>query len=458
MMEQQYEFDVLQEAAKMEELLREGDMDRFREEFFSYPLYDQAQIYRSLPPESRMAMYNFLSPKEMSDMFEILEEDEESIEEYLLEMNRQYASDMLASMFTDNAVDMLKELPPELISKYLRLMDPEHAQDIRTLLNYQDQTAGAIMTTEFVSIVANQTVRSAMAILKSKAPEAETIYYVYVVDNNRQLVGVLSLRDLIVNDEETMIYEIMSDRVVTVNVDEDQETVARMVRDYDLLALPVTDDNNVLLGIITVDDVLDVIHEEAASDYSGLAAVDVEEQTANPFRAAASRLPWLITLLFLGMGTSSLISRYEGLIANAAVLSVFVTLITGTAGNAGTQSLAVAVRKLGRDEEREQSFARTLGIELATGLITGLVTGTAITLVVGIWQSNFVLGGIIGISMLMAITVANLAGNLIPVLMNRLGFDPAVASGPFITTFSDLTSVLIYFNIAKNFLDVLVGK
>lgn len=458
MMDQQYEFEVLQEVGKIEELLREGDMDHFREEFFSYPLYDQAQIYRNLPPDSRLAMYNFLSPKEMSDMFEILEEDEESIEEYLLEMNRQYASDMLASMFTDNAVDMLKELPPEVIPKYLRLMDPEHAQQIRNLLNYQDETAGAIMTTEFVSIVANQTVRSAMAILKSKAPEAETIYYVYVVDNTSKLVGVLSLRDLIVNDEETMVYEIMSDRVVTVNVDEDQETVARMVRDYDFLALPVTDDNNVLLGIITVDDVLDVIHEEAASDYSGLAAVDVEEQTANPFRAAASRLPWLITLLFLGMGTSSLISRYEGLIADAAVLSVFVTLITGTAGNAGTQSLAVAVRKLGRDEERDLKFGRAIGMELATGLITGLVTGTAITLVVGIWQNNFLLGGIIGISMLVAITVANLAGNLIPVLMDRLGFDPAVASGPFITTFSDLTSVLIYFSIAKNFLDLLVGK
>lgn len=456
MMEQQYEFKVLQEVEKIEDLLREGDMSRFREEFFSYPLYDQAQIYRSLPPETRLQMYNFLSPKEMSDMFEILEEDEETIEEYLLEMNRQYAADMLASMFTDNAVDMLKELPPDLIPKYLRLMEPEHAKSIRNLLNYLDETAGAIMTTEFVSIVANQTVRSAMAILKSKAPEAETIYYVYVVDNERKLVGVLSLRDLIVNDEDVMVYEIMSDRVVTVNVDEDQETVARMVRDYDFLALPVVDENNVLLGIITVDDVMDVMHEEATSDYSGLAAVDVEEQTANPFRAAASRLPWLITLLFLGMGTSTLISRYEGLIADVAVLSIFVTLITGTAGNAGTQSLAVAVRKLGQDDDDKPRLSKTILTEIMTGLISGVVTGTAITVVVGIWQNNFLLGAIIGVSMLAAITVANLAGNLIPQLMDRLGFDPAVASGPFITTFSDLTSVLIYFNIAKYFLDVLV--
>ena len=393
----------------------------------------------------------------MANMFEILEEDVESIEKYIVEMNKQYAADMLGSMYTDNAVDMLQELNPDLIPKYLRLMDPEEAAEISGIIDYKDETAGAIMTTEFVSVFENQTVRSAMLFIKSKALEAETIYYIYVVGKIGQLVGVLSLRDLIVHEDDKMIFEIMSDRIITVNVDDEQGDVARVARDYDFLALPVVDDNSILLGIITVDDIIDVLHEEHTSDYSGLAAVDVAETTINPFVAASKRLPWLITLLFLGMGTSSLISQYEGLIADAAVLSVFVTLITGTAGNAGTQSLAVAVRKLGNSDSKERHWGRMLLQELETGIISGVVTGVTIMIVIGIWQKNLILGAIIGFSMLAAITVANVAGSLIPILMDKLGFDPAVASGPFISTFSDLTSVLIYFNIAKNFLDLIIG-
>lgn len=455
MMEPQYEFDLELETNHIQSVLDLDDMEAFRETFFSYPLYDQAQVYRNLPSENRLKIYNYLSPKEISDMFEILEEDVESIEVYILEMNKQYAADMLANMYTDNAVDMLKQLEPDMIPKYLRLMDDEQAAHLREVLVYEDATAGAIMTTEYIAIKSNQTVRSAMAILKSKAPEAETIYYIYVINNKEQLLGVISLRDLIISHEDQMIHDIMSDRIVRVNVDDDQEDVAHVARDYDFLALPVVDDNNVLLGIITIDDIMDVMHEEATSDYSGLAAVDVDETTLNPFRAASKRLPWLITLLFLGMGTSTLISQYEGLIANAAILSVFVTLITGTAGNAGTQSLAVAVRKIGLPDAEKRSWLAVVIQETMTGLIEGIITGATIMLVVGIWQKSFLLGGIIGFSMMVAITVANLAGSLIPILMDKLGFDPAVASGPFISTFSDLTSVLIYFNIAKHFLVIL---
>lgn len=456
MMEPQYEFDLELETNHIQAVLDLDDMEAFRETFFSYPLYDQAQVYRNLPSENRLKIYNYLSPKEISDMFEILEEDVESIEVYILEMNKQYAADMLANMYTDNAVDMLKQLEPDMVPKYLRLMDDEQAAHLREVLVYEDATAGAIMTTEYIAIKSNQTVRSAMAILKSKAPEAETIYYIYVINNKEQLLGVISLRDLIISHEDQMIHDIMSDRIVRVNVDDDQEDVAHVARDYDFLALPVVDDNNVLLGIITIDDIMDVMHEEATSDYSGLAAVDVDETTLNPFRAASKRLPWLITLLFLGMGTSTLISQYEGLIANAAILSVFVTLITGTAGNAGTQSLAVAVRKIGLPDAEKRSWLAVVIQETMTGLIEGIITGATIMLVVGIWQKSLLLGGIIGFSMMVAITVANLAGSLIPILMDKLGFDPAVASGPFISTFSDLTSVLIYFNIAKHFLVILM--
>jgi magnesium transporter len=287
--------------------------------------------------------------------------------------------------------------------------------------------------------------------LREKAEDAEMIYYIYVLDEVQHLVGIISLRDLIVNDQTKKVRTIMNERVISVQVTDDQESVAQTIRDYNFFAIPVTDDENHLLGIITVDDIIDVIDDEAASDYSGLAGVDVENTSENPLKAAVKRLPWLITLLFLGMSTASLINHYESLVSEASVLAVFISLITGTAGNAGTQSLAVAVRRL-TFPDQERSFVQSLLAELITGLITGVVTGVTITLVVGVWKHNFTLGFVIGLAMCCAIVVANLAGSFIPGLMARLGFDPAVASGPFISTLSDLTSVLIYFSIAQYFI------
>lgn len=445
------QFDQLQAA------LAADDMKQFRELFLELHIFEQGQFYQSLTDEQRRQMYAYLSPKEIADMFDVIEEDNIHMTDYLSEMRPGYAADMLAEMYTDNAVDLLNTLDKKQTAKYLSIMPHESAREIRELLHYEDDTAGAIMTTEYVSIVANQTVRSAMYVLKNEATAAETIYYIYVVDQANHLVGVISLRDLIINDDDVMIADILSERVISVHVGDDQEDVAQTFRDYDFLALPVTDYDEHLLGIVTVDDIIDVIDDEAASDYSGLAGVNVEEVSENPLRSAMSRLPWLITLLFLGMATASLISHYEDLVSEASILAVFISLITGTAGNAGTQSLAVAVRRLAMTEDKERSFLGTVIGEILTGLITGAITGLTIFAIVSIWKGNPTLGFVIGIAMMFAITVANLAGSLIPMLMDKLGFDPAVASGPFITTLSDLTSVLIYFNIASLFMQQFIG-
>lgn len=440
------QFELLLDYLKTEQ------MNDFRETFLTLHIYEQGQFYQSLEAEDRKRVYNYLSPKELADMFDVIEEDNEDMKVYIAEMRPSYAAEMLSEMYTDNAVDLLNMLDKSQMAKYLSLMSAEDASEIKELLHYEDDTAGSIMTTEYVSIVANQTVRSAMYVLKNQADVAETIYYVYVVDQDNRLVGVISLRDLIINDDDTMISEILSERVISVHVGDDQEDVAQTIRDYDFLALPVIDYDEHLLGIVTVDDIIDVIDDEAASDYSGLAGVDVEEVSENPLKAASKRLPWLITLLFLGMSTATLISHYETLVSEASILAVFISLITGTAGNAGTQSLAVAVRRLAVGDEKDNNFSRLIVSEVLTGVVTGAITGLTIFIVVGIWKQNFPLGFVIGMAMLCAITVANLAGSLIPMLMDRLGFDPAVASGPFITTLSDLTSVLIYFNIASIFM------
>ncbi len=441
--------------AQFEQLLtflQEEEMDAFREIFLELHVYEQGQFYQSLAVDLRQRLYTYLSPKEMADMFDVIEEDTEGIEDYIQEMQPSYVADMLSEMYTDNAVDMLMQLRKGDQAKYLSLMAPEDASEIKDLLHYEDDTAGSIMATEYVAIVANQTVRSAMYLLKNEAKVAETIYYVYVVDTENHLVGVISLRDLIINEDDIMISDIMSGRVISVKVGDDQEDIAKTFRDYDFLAVPVTDYDEHLLGIVTVDDIIDVIDDEAAADYSGLAGVNVEEVSENPVKAASKRLPWLITLLFLGMSTATLISHFEALLSEASILAVFISLITGTAGNAGTQSLAVAVRRIATKEDDKHSFFHLIYSEVLTGLITGAITGLTIFIIVGLWKHNFMLGFVIGMAMLCAITVANIAGSLIPMLMDRLGFDPAVASGPFITTLSDLTSVLIYFNIASIFM------
>ncbi|MBK0347606.1 magnesium transporter [Aerococcaceae bacterium zg-ZJ1578] len=439
----------------IQQLLNNNRMTRFRSEFLALHQYDQAKIFEAIAADERQKVYQYLSPSELASLFDAFEAEDVPVNDYFEEMNPNYAASVLGEMYADNAVDILNNLTDkENVKVYMQLMKPESAREISQLINYLPDTAGSIMTTEFVWVDENFTVREAYEHLKEAAIQAETIYYIYAVDANRRLSGVISLRDLIINEDARLIKDVMNPRVITVQVSDGQEEVARMVQDYDLLALPVVGFDRELLGIITVDDVLDVIQEEADSDYSGLAAVNVNEEHMSPWSAAKSRLPWLITLLFLGMGTATLISQYEELIASASVLSAFVTLITGTAGNAGTQSLAVAVRKITNKSE-DDNFFQSLMFEILTGLIKGVIVGATIAIVAGIWQKNLVLGAIIGISMATAIFVANLAGSLIPKLMARLGFDPAVASGPFISTLSDLTSVLIYFSIASAFMQYL---
>ncbi|MEG2254299.1 MAG: magnesium transporter, partial [Vagococcus sp.] len=292
--------------------------------------------------------------------------------------------------------------------------------------------------------------------IKEIGPRTEVIETIFVINQNKQLVGTADLRDILIGKEETKLVDIINDNILAVHPEVDQEEVSRLVSKYDLKVIPVVNRKNNILGIITVDDIIDVIDDEATSDYSGLAGVDVEATAETPLKASIKRLPWLITLLFLGMSTATLISHYELLINEASILAVFISLITGTAGNAGTQSLAVAVRKLAISDDKDNNFFKLVINEVLTGLITGLVTGVVIFVVVGFWKHNFVLGFVIGIAMLCAITVANLAGSFIPILMEKIGFDPAVASGPFITTLSDLTSVLIYFNIARLFMGFLI--
>lgn len=437
--------------------LTQKNMDDFRSVFLEQHPYDQASFFIKLDPEDRQTVYHFLSPEEMAAVFENIEDEDGLYQTYLSEMDPTFAAQMLAQMYADDAVDVLNELDKDQVASYLTIMDDEAAEEIRELLHYEEYTAGSIMTTEYISIHAHQTVHSAMQILKKEAPNAETIYYVFVVDEDEKLAGVISLRDLIISEPDTMISDIMNERVYSVSVGEDQEEVARKMKDYNFLALPVVDFQGHLLGIITVDDIVDVIDEEASDDYSKLAAVsDVDSTDRGPFSAAKKRLPWLIILLFLGMFTASLIGRFEATLEKVAILAVFIPLIAGMAGNTGTQALAVAVRRISLGDTEDQTLSKMIVREAGTGLITGAICGVVVTVVVFVWQGDLFLGALVGISILATLTVATISGAFIPLIMHKLKVDPAVASGPFITTINDIISILIYFGMATLFMQYLI--
>ncbi|MGZ9842632.1 magnesium transporter [Weissella confusa] len=446
--------ELSDQAHHLVQYLEHGEREAFLDGFDELHGYDQAVFYVTLPSQLRHQIIEWLTPTELAAVFDEIEPEDVDLNDLLEEMSPRYAAQMLNQMYTDNSVDLLEEVEPRELAMYLALMPKTDADEIRRLLNYEDDTAGSLMGTEFVAINQNLTIGQAMTAVKRAAQEAEQITYIYVVDDEETLVGVISLRSLIVWPDEASVSDVMDTNLITVEPSDDQEDVARLMADYNFVSMPVVVENK-LVGIITVDDIVDVIDEEAAEDYSRLAGVDVVTLEENPFKSATKRLPWLIGLIFLGMGTASVINTFDGLVQQASILAVFISLITGTAGNAGTQSLAVSVRRIALQET--SSLLRMLLTEVLIGAMIGTTAGITIFLVVWVWKANLLLGVAVGLAMGVAILVANVAGSFIPLIMDKIGVDPAVASGPFISTLSDLTSVIIYFNIAGLFISHFVS-
>lgn len=411
-----------------------------------------SDIAEALPPLNLAQRVKVLRVLEPEDAAQVIYELDRSLVVPLLEgLGRQRTARILEEMSDDDAADFLGELPAGDKERYLGIMAAADASDIRVLLAYGEETAGGIMTTEYVAVEKDLTAQQAIRVLREQAREAETIYYVYVVNRENQLVGVFSLRDLIVAEPDTPVEEIMYTRVISVNVGTDQEEVARLVAKYDFLAIPVVNDDEELLGIVTVDDVLDVIEEEATEDIMRLTAnIDVEGQEfeAGTWRRAKRRLPWLVGLLFGGLLAGNVIQNFSEVLEAMTVLAFFIHIMAGGPGNAATQSLAVVVRGLATGELDQREIVKVIWKETRVGMFVGLVSGVVMAATAFIWQGIPQLGLVVGVSLALSITFATLLGSFIPVVIYRLGIDPALASGPFITTLMDITSMIIYFSLA----------
>ncbi|MCE5734020.1 magnesium transporter [Staphylococcus pseudintermedius] len=442
--------------ALLDDFIAKGDIDGFREEFLALHSYEQSEYFEISDDDVRQKMYRFLSPEEVSEFFENLEIDEEDYEALFETMNATYASQVLEQMSYDNAVDILNQLSKKKIASLLMLMNREEAKEIKALLHYDEDTAGGIMTTEYISLTINTPVHEALMRVKDQAPDAETIYVIFVVDEDKKLVGVISLRDLIIAENDAYIEDIMSERVISANVADDQEDVAQTMRDYDFIAMPVVDYQNHLLGIITIDDIVDVMDEEASEDYSRLAGVsDIDSTDDTIFQTALKRLPWLLILTVLGMITASILGSFEETLEKVALLAAFIPIISGMSGNSGTQSLAVSVRNISTGDIKEKSKIKLTLRESGSGFLTGITCAVSLSLIIMLLYGQPYLALIVGTSLTIAMTVGTTIGSVIPLVINRLGIDPAVASGPFITTINDIVSMLIYFGLATTFMSYL---
>ena len=391
----------------------------------------------------------------------ILQEMEDFVQADILPLlDKEQAKAILKNLASDDAVDLIGELSPEDAEEMLQLIgEEEEPIDFGDLLKYPEDSAGGIMTTEYISLPADIPVEDAISRLREIAPEAETIYYVYVVDEEGHLIGVLSLRDLIASSDGTLLKNIMRRNVISVNAKLDQEEVARVVSKYDLLAVPVVDDQERLLGIITVDDVIDVLEQEATEDIyrlAGASEVEGMELTEAPVsKVVRLRLPWLLISMVGGIVSGSVIGVYRNTLETIVMLAVFIPVIMGMGGNVGTQSSTIFVRGLATGEIDRSEVWPYFFREIRVGLTMGIICGTLISITAYIWQGNPYLGLVVGISMLITITVATLIGTLVPLLLNKVNIDPAITAGPFVTTIKDFTGLIIYFIIASAFLEYL---
>ncbi|PTL38802.1 magnesium transporter [Alkalicoccus saliphilus] len=434
--------------------LKEGRKKAFQEIMDELHPYDMAQQYLTVPPKHKHKYLSYLSIEQLTDLMEELEQEEQL--EVIESLGGRRSTKVLDLMENDELASFLSDLEPEKIKELLADMKQEESEMVQNLMNYPPETAGRIMNNRYVWINKHYTIGEAIEKLKHFVELAEYLNYLYVIDDDKKLVGVISYRDLLLAEVDELVEDVMYSRVVKADVSMDQEDAAMLINRYDFVSLPVVDEEERLVGIITVDDVLDVLIQEANEDIERLSASGKSiDFNTKPVVAAYRRLPWLIGLLFVGLISGGIISGFEDTLGAVVALAFFMPMIAGMTGNTGTQSLAVVVRGLVTED---LTFRQTLHLifrELRVGILIGITCGILIFLIALFWQGSAILGFVVGASLLMTLIIGTLAGTIIPLVLYKLNIDPAIASGPLITTINDILSLLIYFGIATALLSQL---
>lgn len=436
-------------VSELRKLIRRSDWKALERELSKLHPYDIGEFIHSLSEDERREVLTRLNTKLLASFISELHDNTQK--DLLSLLTPRQSAEIVRTLQPDEAVDLLKLIPSEKRREILRYLPKKVQKELSLLIPLPSDTAGGLMTTKVLALPMDMTVREAEEYIRKKAEEFETIYYVYVVDEQNRLVGVLSLRDLVLAPENKKLSEIMHSPVISVGIDMDQEEVAKIVADYDLAAIPVVDEQQKLRGVITVDDIVDVIEEEIVEDLGKVAGtgekVDqlIDAPVADVIRA---RLPWLfVALIGDGLVGAFVLKNFEHLLASVVALSLFVPVIMTMGGNVGLQTSTIFVRGLATKEIQGKLdyLLRELRIGVGMALIAGSAVGLFSLVVVG----KPIIGLIVGIAMLCAMSLASVMGIAIPWIFHKLGIDPAIASGPFMTTTQDITSLLVYFSLAS---------
>ena len=409
--------------------------------------YDIAEILEELPNKELIKIFRLLNKDIAADVFSYIETDKEA--EIISSLTEKEAVDIINDMAADDATDLMDEIPANVVHKLLKKVDPETRRDINALLKYPENSAGSIMTVEYLDFKEDLTIKDALKKIRNEYDDKETINICYVIDNKRKLIGKVTLKDLVVNSEDKLIKDIMIDDIRSVNTLMDQEEVARIIQDYDITAIPVVDSEQKLVGIITIDDVIDIIEEEATEDIEKMAAITPTEKSylkLSIFDIWKSRIPWLLLLMISATFTGKIIQHYESALAACVILTSFIPMLMDSGGNAGGQASVTIIRALSLNDIEFSDIFKVIWKELRASILIGITLSVAnFAKLMLIDKVTLQVALVVCLTLVIVITIAKIIGCTLPILAKKIGFDPAVMASPFITTIVDAVSLFVYF-------------
>lgn len=410
---------------------------------------DLPSLFNELNKEYILIIYRLLSKEKAAEAFAEFDSD---IQEQLINgFTDKELKNVMEELFMDDAVDLIEEMPSNVVKRILKNIGANDRKIINELLNYPEDSAGSIMTTEFIDLKENMTVKQALEKIKRIGLEKETIYSCYVLNIHRKVRGIVNLKSLVIAEEDIIIKDIMETNVITVSTLEDKEVVAKMFDKYNFLAIPVVDKENRLVGIVTVDDAIDVLQDEVAEDFEKMAAITPNEETyfkTSVFQHAKSRIIWLLVLMLSSIVTGSIITKYEEAFATVPLLVAFIPMIMGTTGNCGSQTSTLIIRGMSNDEVMLKDYLKAVWKEFRVAILVAFMLGIANSLRIWLQYQDANLAIVVSLSLLGTVILAKFLGCTLPMLAKKIKIDPALMATPVITTISDMCSVLIFFKIA----------
>ena len=448
--------DYTPDFEQLRELLENRQLLSLKNTIAEMNEYDVSEFIEELDSEKALLVFRLLQKDTASDVFAYLDSDKQ---EHIIKCtNDEDLHDMIEELFVDDVVDLLEELPASVVRRILQNANPSKRKIINQFLKYPDSSAGSIMTVEYVALKKAMTVKGALDYILINGADNETIYTCYVTDSRRQLEGVVTLKDLVMASEDVVIEEIMDTHVIKCITTDPQEDVARAFTDYDLLALPVVDHENRIVGIVTVDDAVDVIEEEATEDIEKMAAIIPSEKPyfkTGVIETWKKRIPWLMLLMISATFTGMIINSYEEALKSVVILTSFIPMLMDTGGNTGSQASVTVIRGLSLNEIEFKDILKVIWKEIRVAFLCGIslaiISFVKVILVDN--ADNMLIPIIVALTIFITVAIAKIIGCSLPMLAQKVGLDPAVMASPFITTIVDAVSLVIYFKIASTLLN-----